>query len=98
MIYGYALADSSDPAAPGRLVLAFGCALGLTAVDIHLVYRGLSAFYILDAVLQVALVAFWVYGWRRTQQVVGVMAAAGSSLEQTAAAPAPAITAAERGR
>jgi hypothetical protein len=57
---------------PEVLFLAFGCALGLTAVDVHLVYRGLSAFYILDAVLQAALVAFWVYGWRREKRVAAL--------------------------
>jgi hypothetical protein len=81
---------------PEVLFLAFGCALGLTAVDIHLVYRGLSAFYILDAVVQVALVAFWIYGWRRERRVAAVMAAAGTSLEQAAALPAPPVPAAGR--
>jgi hypothetical protein len=50
------------------LFLAFGSAGGLVVVDLHLVSRGLSTIYLLDAVLQVALVAFWVYGWRRDVQ------------------------------
>jgi len=49
------------------LFLAFGSALALAGVDIHLVFRGYSFFYILDAVFQVALVAFWVYGWRKAK-------------------------------
>jgi hypothetical protein len=76
---------------PEVLFLAFGCALGLTAVDIHLVYRGLSAFYIVDAVLQVALVAFWVYGWRRVRRVEAVLATEGTSLARVAASPAPTV-------
>jgi hypothetical protein len=50
---------------PEVLFLAFGSALGLTAVDIHLVVAGLSFVYLLDAALQLGLVAFWVYGWRK---------------------------------
>ena len=84
------LAAYRSQGTPEVLFLAFGCAVGLTAIDIHLVYRGLSAFYIFDAVLQVALVAFWVYGWRRTRRVSAALAAVGTSLEQAEASPAPA--------
>jgi hypothetical protein len=49
---------------PEVLFLAFGSGLGLTAVDIHLLFSGLSFLYLLDAVLQLGLVAFWVYGWK----------------------------------
>src|SRR5262249_20641887 len=49
---------------PEVLFIAFGSALGLIGVDIHLVYRGYSYLYLLDAVLQASLVAFWVYGWQ----------------------------------
>src|SRR4051794_13924459 len=60
---------------PGVLVLAFGTALGLTAVDIHLVWRGYSALYLLDAALQLGLVAFWVYGWRKASRTAAAVAA-----------------------
>jgi len=52
---------------PEVLTLAFGSALALAGVDVHLVFRGYSFLYLLDAVLQLALVAFWVYGWRKAR-------------------------------
>jgi hypothetical protein len=51
---------------PEVLFLAFGSALGMTAIDIHLAWRGYSPLYLVDAVLELGLVAFWVYGWRNT--------------------------------
>jgi hypothetical protein len=64
---------------PEVLLLAFGSALGLTAVDIHLVWRGYSALYLLDAALQLGLVAFWVYGWRRSARATPTAAVAGQA-------------------
>src|SRR5260370_39961043 len=61
---------------PEVLFLAFGSALGMTAVDIHLLTRGFSALYFVDALLEVALVAFWVYGWRRARTLAAVGPAA----------------------
>ena len=49
---------------PEVLFLAFGTALGRTIVDIHMVYRGYSVFYLIDAAVQVGLVVFWVFGWK----------------------------------
>jgi hypothetical protein len=62
------LAAYRKQGSPEVLFLAFGSAAGLVAVNIHLVSRGLSTFYLLDAVLQAVLVGFWVYGWRRDAQ------------------------------
>jgi hypothetical protein len=70
---------------PEVLFLAFGSAAGLTVVDLLLVYRGLSTIYLLDAVLQVTLVAFWVYGWRRDDHA----AAAAAPTPAPAAVPPP---------
>lgn len=61
---------------PEVLVLAFGSALGLTAVDIHLVWRGYSSLYLLDAALQLGLVGFWAYGWHRARQTATAQATA----------------------
>jgi len=61
---------------PEVLVLAFGTALGLTAVDVHLVWRGYSAIYLVDAALQLGLVAFWVYGWRKATNAASAVAGA----------------------
>jgi len=60
---------------PEVLTLAFGSALALAGVDVHLVFRGYSLLYLLDAVLQVALVAFWIYGWRKARSEVARVAA-----------------------
>jgi uncharacterized membrane protein SirB2 len=61
---------------PEVLFIAFGSALGLAGVDVHLAWRGYSLFYLLDAVLQVGLVAFWVYGWRKARRAASMTAAA----------------------
>jgi hypothetical protein len=60
---------------PEVLMLAFGSALALAAVDVHLVWRGYSLLYLLDAVLQLGLVAFWIYGWRKARQEAARIAA-----------------------
>ena len=72
---------------PEVLFLAFGSAAGLTVVDLLLVYRGLSTIYLLDAVLQVTLVAFWVYGWRREVHPATTAAAAPLAPPAPAAVP-----------
>ncbi len=63
---------------PEILVLAFGSALGLLAVDVHLVLRGYSPLYLLDAILQLGLVAFWIYGWRQAARTAATEPPAGS--------------------
>jgi hypothetical protein len=60
---------------PEVLFLAFGSALGLAGVDAHLVWRGYSAYYLLDAALQLGLVAFWIYGWRKAARAAATLAA-----------------------
>src|SRR5262249_45539085 len=63
------LAAYRKQGSPEVLTLAFGSALGLTALDLFsVVHRRISALYLLDAVIQVGLVAFWVYGWRRGKE------------------------------
>jgi hypothetical protein len=64
---------------PEILVLAFGSALGLMAVDIHLVTRGYSPLYLLDAALQLGLVAFWIYGWRQAARTAAAVPLAANS-------------------
>ncbi len=59
------LAAYRKQGSPEVLFLAFGSAGALTAIDLHLIYRGASIFYFIDAVLQVGLVIFWAYGWRK---------------------------------
>ncbi len=73
---------------PEVLVLAFGCALGLTAVDIHLVFRGYSTLYLLDAALQLGLVAFWVYAWRQAARTAAAANAAPARAADAVAASA----------
>src|SRR6185369_17024902 len=49
--------------------LAFGSALGLTVLELIFVFQTrISEVYLLDAVIQVGLVASWVYGWRKTKK------------------------------
>src|SRR5437763_87401 len=49
---------------PEILFIAFGSALGLAAIDVIFVYQGrIRPVYLLDAGIQVGLVALWVYGW-----------------------------------
>ena len=60
----FCLAAYRRQGSPEVLFLAFGTALGLTMIDILLIYRGLSIFYLIDAAIQVMLVVFWVFGWR----------------------------------
>jgi|SRR5579884_429096 len=79
---------------PEVLVLAFGCALGMAAVDVNLVYRGLSAFYLVDAALEVGLVAFWIYGWKKagpTLAAAVASAAKAAPLTPAASLPAPPV-------
>jgi hypothetical protein len=70
------LAAYRRQSSPEILLLAFGSALGMAAVDFHLFFRGYSALYLLDAVLELALVAFWVYAWRRSATRVAAPPAA----------------------
>ncbi len=63
------LAAYRSQGTPEVLFLAFTSALGMMAIDVHLVYRGHSRFYLLDAALEVGLVIFWVYGWRSSRLV-----------------------------
>jgi hypothetical protein len=64
------------------LTLAFGSGLGMAIVDLHLYYRGLSWLFVLDAILQVLLMAFWLYGWQRTRQAEAKVRAALTSPPQ----------------
>jgi hypothetical protein len=73
---------------PEVLFLAFGSALALTATDIHLFVRGLSALYLLDAAIEMGLLAFWVYGWRQKERAAAALAATGAT-----PVPAPTATA-----
>jgi hypothetical protein len=51
------------------ILLAFGSALGLTVLELIFVFQSrISEVYLLDAVIQVGLVASWVYGWRKTER------------------------------
>ena len=51
------------------IFLAFGSALGLTVLELIFVFQDrISGVYLLDAVIQVGLVASWVYGWRKTER------------------------------
>jgi hypothetical protein len=71
------------------LFLAFGSALGLTVVDLHLVFfRAFSVIYLGDAVIEVCLVALWVHGWRRARTVAAVAPAVAAPVaaSQTGAA------------
>jgi hypothetical protein len=72
---------------PEVLLLAFGSALGLAAVDVHLVFRHYSALYLLDAVLQLALVAFWIYGWRQAARTAAAVPAQLPTGQAVAATP-----------
>jgi energy-converting hydrogenase Eha subunit E len=46
------------------VLLAIGSALGLAAVDVTFVLeRRISAVYLLDALVEVGIIALWVYGW-----------------------------------
>jgi hypothetical protein len=78
---------------PEVLTLAFSSALGLTALDLFSVFhRRISVFYLFDAVIQVGLVAFWVYGWRRGKEDVARAATATAVAEAAGvphAAPVP---------
>jgi hypothetical protein len=48
------------------MLLAVGCALGLTAIDIYYVLSGtISPIYLADAVVEIGLVAGWAFEWRR---------------------------------
>jgi hypothetical protein len=67
------------------ILLAFGSALGLTLLELIFVLQGrISEVYLIDSVIQVALVASWVYGWRTKERALA-QAAAGD----TAAVPQP---------
>jgi hypothetical protein len=56
---------------PEILLLAFGSALSLTALEMVFVFHGrISAIYMIDACIQVGLVAFWVYGWRKKEKAL----------------------------
>jgi hypothetical protein len=88
------LAAYRKQGSPEVLFLAFGSAGGLAAVDLFLVYRGLSPLYLLDAVLQVALVAFWVHGWRRDVHTATPPDAAAPLAPPAQVVPGPAAPAA----
>jgi hypothetical protein len=49
---------------PEILFLSLASAFGMVAVDIHMLYRGFSLFYLLDAILELGLVSFWIHGWK----------------------------------
>jgi hypothetical protein len=54
---------------PEILLLAFGSAFGLTLLELIFVFQErISAFYLVDAAIQVGLIVFWVYGWRRKEK------------------------------
>jgi len=54
---------------PEIFFLALGSALGLASVDILFVLqRQISPIYLLDAVIEIGLVALWIHGWRRGGQ------------------------------
>jgi hypothetical protein len=51
---------------PEIFLLAVGQAIGLAAIDFIYVSMGvISAIYLADAVVEVALVVGWLYGWWR---------------------------------
>jgi hypothetical protein len=60
------LAAYRKQGSPEVLFLAFASAGGVVLLDIHFLSRGLSAVYLVDAVIEVGLVLFWVYGWRQS--------------------------------
>jgi len=51
------------------LLLAVGSALALTAVDVIFVsQRRISPIYLLDAIIELALIGLWVYAWVEEQR------------------------------
>jgi hypothetical protein len=83
---------------PEILLLAFGSALGLTLLELIFVCQErISKVYLLDAIIQVGLVAFWVYGWRKTERALAQSAAVSRAAlppSEIAAQPAAAVPAA----
>jgi len=76
------------------VLLAVGSALALATVDVVFVSRGrISAIYLLDAVLEVALIALWVHAWveeRRSKSTAATASAVPGTLTvQNGQAPAP---------
>jgi hypothetical protein len=71
------------------IFLAFGSALGLTVLEVIFVFQNrISEVYLLDAVIQVGLVASWVYGWRKTErQLAEAARLAPAAVSQPAALP-----------
>ena len=70
---------------PEVILLAFGSALSLTVLELIFVFQErISKVYLLDAIIQVVLVASWVYGWRKMERALAQPAA----VSQPAAVPA----------
>src|SRR5207248_11336243 len=74
------------------LLLAFGSAFGLTLLELIFVFQDrISGFYLADAIIQMGLVAFWVYGWRKKERELAEAArASATALSQPPAASRPA--------
>jgi hypothetical protein len=74
---------------PEVLFLAFGSAFGLTLVDVHLIYQRVSLVCMIDAIVEISLVVFWVQGWRRARTVAVVASAPAVPTAVLVAPPAP---------
>jgi hypothetical protein len=76
---------------PEVLFLAFGSAGGMLLLDIHFVSRGLSAVYLVDAVIEVGLVLFWAYGWRQSVRMATAVPAVPALPVPPAEVPPPRV-------
>ena len=60
-------ASQSRRVTPEIVMLAVGAALGLAAIDLRYALTGrISAVYLADAIVEIALSLLWWIGWRRT--------------------------------
>jgi hypothetical protein len=73
------------------LLIALGAAIGLTVLDLVYVFnRSISVLYILDAIIQAALVAAWVHGWRTGEKKLAQAAATTPAAAPAVSPPPPA--------
>lgn len=74
---------------PEVLLMAFGSAVGLTILELVFVFHGrISPVYLIDAFIQMGLVAFWVYGWRKNERELAQAARVVSAATPSAAVAA----------